>query len=447
MTSVKAEGQEQTQESEQEPRIFAVEKDLSGWKFSRRDLLAAVGAATAASAMAGCGAPEPTPTPNPPPTLSPVEEATARAPIQAHSDQIEALAISPDGTLLASGGWEDTIKLWSLPETALLRTLEGHKDDVNALVMTPDGTMLISASSDHDIMLWPLREGGMPRTLSGHTDRITCLALTADGSLLASGRWDDTIKLWSLPDGALLKTLEVTGVQDVAIIPDGTFLASCYAGNIRLWSLPDGALVREWQGPAYFGIQKLAVSPDGTLLVSGNSTGDIDLWSLPEGTKLKALEGHRKSMYSLAITPDGTMLASGGEEGDDYSEGYDDTIKLWSLPDGALLKTLHSYLGMVKALAVTPDGTLLASAGFHAIKLWSLSEGRLLSWLMDLDASPKEVQGSTYEVKTSTGQLVTYTLPCGSPIPAGAVCVCDCVAGSYVPCSCDHHSSHYWYPC
>jgi hypothetical protein len=74
--------------------------------------------------------------------------------------------------------------------------------------------------------------------------------------------------------------------------------------------------------------------------------------------------------------------------------------------------------------------------------------------LVDLAASPSSAQGIKYETKTATGQSVTHTLPCGSPIPPGAVCVCTCIPGSWsapVPTptyssSCTCLPVHYWYP-
>ena len=168
----------------------------------------------------------------------------------------------------------------------------------------------------------------------------------------------------------------------------------------------------------------------------------------------KDIRAHTHSVAALATSPDGTLLASAGA---------DKTIKLWSLPEGTLLKTLKGHTDEVWGLAVSPDGTLLASASNDGtIRLWSLPEGEFVSCLMDLAANEPDVEGVTYELETASGQTIEYTLPCGAPIPPGAVCVCNCVAGSYVPppCSCvgdtapsctcvgyTAPSVHYWHPC
>jgi WD40 repeat protein len=304
--------------AEEAPHVYAVQKNLSGWHFSRRGFLTAAAAAVAGAA-AGCGSATPQP------TLSPEEEARMEAckDIKAHKSRVRALAVSPDGTLLASGSSDRTIKLWSLPEGALLKTLRGHSNVVEALAMRPDGM------------------------------------------LLASGSVDETIKLWSLPEGALLKTLV----------------------------------------------------------------------------------GHSSAVWTLAMSSDGTLLASAGGS---YVGDADSAIRLWLLPKGEF-RTLEGHTSSVRALAMSPDGTLLASGSLDGtIKLWSLPEGAFASCLMDLAANRSNVEGVTYRLESASGQLLEYTLPCGSPIPAGAVCVCNCVAGGYVsPCSCVGHTApagHYWYP-
>ena len=235
---------------------------------------------------------------------------------------------------------------------------------------------------------------------AAHKERVMSLAFGSDGKLLASGSGDGTVKLWSLPEGALLKTL---------------------AGGLFV-----------------------AIGPNGKLMVSGSVDLGVKLWSLPAGALIKAFAGARPP---LAISPDGRLLAASGRFG---------TIKLWSLPDGAALKTLTGGTAAVYSVAISPDGKLLASGGGdRTIRLWSLPEGQPLpTCLMDVDASSTDARGIQY-----TRGGASYTQSCGSPVPADAVCTCNCVPGkqracpAHVSCSCVGHSgggsgggSHYWHP-
>jgi hypothetical protein len=108
-------------------------------------------------------------------------------------------------------------------------------------------------------------------------------------------------------------------------------------------------------------------------------------------------------------------------------------------------ESIVAHKEAIMALTTSPDGKLLASASDKTIKLWALPEGGFVSCLMDLTVNTSDVKGITYKVGTTE-----YTLPCGAPIPPGAVCVCNCVAGKVPACSCvgdvSGGGSHYWHP-
>jgi WD40 repeat protein len=145
---------------------------------------------------------------------------------------------------------------------------------------------------------------------------------------------------------------------------------------------------------------------------------------------------------ALSISPDGRLLVSGDTK----------DVKLWSLPDGAPVKTLSGpisdYARWVSSTAISPDGKLLAAGNeAGAVKLWWLPDGRPLpECLMDVEVSTTDVKGIQY-----TRGGASYTQGCGSTLPAGAVCTCNCVPGKL--CSCVSHTGgggggggHYWHP-
>ncbi len=121
---------------------------------------------------------------------------------------VTSVAFSPDGALLASGAWDNTVRLWRVADGAPLRTLEGHTDRVWSVAFSPDGALLASGSGDGTVRLWRVADGAPLRTLEGHTDWVWSVAFSPDGALLASGSGDGTVRLWRVADGALLRTLE-----------------------------------------------------------------------------------------------------------------------------------------------------------------------------------------------------------------------------------------------
>jgi len=136
---------------------------------------------------------------------------------------------------------------------------------------------------------------------------------------------------------------------------------------------------------------------------------------------------HTNFVRDLAFTPDGRTLVS---------LGNDQTIKYRRMPLGAHFNTLKLTSGNNWQLAISPDGRVLASGSADkTIRLWSLPGGEPLDrCLVDLAAPPSTGQGIRYTVEG-----VTYTLPCGAPIPPGATCVCNCVRGT--ACSCVGYTS------
>jgi WD40 repeat protein len=224
----------------------------------------------------------------------------------------------------------------------------------------------------------------------------------------------------------------------VTFSADGEFLLSASNDRtIRVWLLPEGRLVSTLSGHTS-AVQALAVIPDGRLLASGGDDKTIRLWSLPDGRPIRAIEAHTDTVSALAISPEGYRLVSAGR---------DRAIRIWWLAD-LRVDTITGHTDAIHAVAISPNGQLLASAGAdRTVRLWSFPEGEALATcLLDVGSSPSTARGVQYRVGTTT-----YTLPCGSPIPPGASCVCNCVWGWGPPvCSCQAYSPctcHTYTPC
>jgi WD40 repeat protein len=146
-------------------------------------------------------------------------------------DSVPALAMYPNGKMFFSGGLDRTIKMWSLPEGAHIKTLTGHSEWIRTLAVSLDEKRLFSGSDDI--------------TMTGHSEWIRALAVSPDGKQLFSGSDDKTIKIWSLPDGTLMKTIpgHQGYVLALAVSPDSKWLvSSSFDNTIKIWSLPDGTL-------------------------------------------------------------------------------------------------------------------------------------------------------------------------------------------------------------
>ena len=307
-----------------------------------------------------------------------------RASLQGHSSEIRSLVVTPNGKLLASGGSDHAICLWSLPDGQLLQKMAVHKGWINSLVLGPDGRTLASSGRDGRVCLWNLPNGQELYRLKGHDEPVYCLAFTRDNRILAGGSSDKTIQLWSVTDGKHLRTLRghKGGVSCLAISTDGSLLASGSGDcTVRVWGLPRGGKLHKFSfehGYQDQAILSLALSPDGTLLAAGCSDKSIHLWTLPGGKELDAIIDHDGPVNSLAITPDGKLLVSGGG---------DHAIRVYSLPDADLERTLKGGLSDNSTMVMSKDGRLIASSSGgdvgtdYIISVWSLRDERALRTL------------------------------------------------------------------
>lgn len=116
-----------------------------------------------------------------------------------HTGAVLAVAFSPGGRVVATGGDDRTIKLWEVATGELLQTLSGHSWAVAALSFTAEGQILVSGSWDGTVKLWAITELGadpVPLTLTGHTDSVNAIAISPDGQTIVSASRDETLRIW-----------------------------------------------------------------------------------------------------------------------------------------------------------------------------------------------------------------------------------------------------------
>jgi eukaryotic-like serine/threonine-protein kinase len=301
------------------------------------------------------------------PSAAQVHPANQVQSFTGHSDTVWAVALSPDGQTLVSGGFDKTIRLWNRETGAVAQMLTGHTDAVRTVAVSRDGQTVASGSSDKTIKIWQLQTGELLHTLAGHSGPVWSVDISSNGQILASGSYDGTIKLWDVQTGELLRTLpdHYDSVWSVSLSPDGQTLASgSYDGTIKLWDVQTGALLRTLLGHTE-AVRSVDISPNGQILASGSWDKTVKIWHLQTGALLHTLAGHADRVVSVALAPSGQTVASGS---------LDRTIQLWDVEAGKPLQTLSGHSAWVVSVAFGFDETTLISGSKdRMVKVWQLA--------------------------------------------------------------------------
>jgi WD40 repeat protein len=273
-----------------------------------------------------------------------VERRTPLRQLGGLAGPVRSLAWQPDGKQLAAGGGRagelGEVRVWSGTDAHSVGTetppLREHRDLVEALAFSASGDALLSAGADERVLVTGARSRQVVRALAAHTGRVQAVAFSPSGRYLATGSLDKTVKVWNAADYQPLVNLDRNGgqVYALAFLVGDQLAAAGEDGNVRIYRLAEsrtgsttgltGTVSRTINGDRT-PVLALAAARRGDLLVYGGEEKVVVGVDPRNGNRRWALKECGDAVYALAVSPDGTLVAAGSRDG---------KVRLWTAADG-----------------------------------------------------------------------------------------------------------------
>jgi WD40 repeat protein/serine/threonine protein kinase len=307
--------------------------------------------------------------------------------------EVSAIAFSPNGKLLATGSDDPAapLQLWDLT-TGQSRAVMGPTDDVLSVAFSSDGTRLLAASYDQTARLFDVASGRELRVLRGHSWWVWHASFSKDNTQIVTASQDGTVIVWNAETGE--RSPPFTGhrgpVYTAQFLPDGSVVSAGYDEHILVWRTDElqpfdfrnlevdrpvaNPQVRQRLSGHTAPVRALQVSEDGQTLVSGGQDNTVRIWHVPSGTLLKTCRGHDGSVRGVQLGRDARTV---------MSASHDQTVREWNVANYEELRALHGrefagHTDAVLAAGFSPDGgSIVTASRDRTARTWATSSGAL----------------------------------------------------------------------
>ncbi|KAF9902631.1 hypothetical protein EC991_004727 [Linnemannia zychae] len=263
------------------------------------------------------------------------EIGTFQLGLRGHENSVSCLAFSSDGKFLASGGYDNTARIWDVKEQRSVHTLQGHTQPVTTVAFSPNGYCVATGSNDSSVCTWSIRTGSRLRIFSGHSEEVGSLFYSPGPNLhlLASGGRDMTIKLWDTRHDHSYRVLK---------------------GHTNV-------------------VESVSFSNNGEHLLSGSGDRTARIWNVSSGETVRELIGHKKTIKAVAFSPNNRRIATGS---------WDNTVRIWDVATGKCLVEVTEFFGEVNSISWKPllpdtsDVAMYFATGCtdKSVRMWKLVE-------------------------------------------------------------------------
>jgi len=349
--------------------------------------------------------------------------------LKGHTDTIEALALSPDGSLIATASFDKTIKLFDLASSRLVRSYggeQGHKGQVLAVAFTPKRDQIATGGADNFARIWdvPVKAPLKSVALAAAATRAV---VAADGKTVAVASADGTVKI--LPQGEEKGALELkghTGAVNFLVASGPNWVTVGADKTIRLWSAdgkPIGrysltsdftglavgqsiysasgdGILRQWQlpiqptrafPPLKDAVTAFASSSDGNTILTATADKLLTLGSVSNNQATGSFAGAKSAIQTAALAPDNTTIVAGCSDG---------SVILWDR-QGKVKGQVSAHANGVAALQFHPAQPILYSAG---------ADGMVKGWALPLDPKQPREKAVKQSIKAHAGAVTALVI-------------------------------------
>ncbi len=374
-----------------------------------------------------------------------VQASRVKLTMRGHSDILYAIASSPDGTRLATGSHDKTIKVWdtatgrefgTLPVGAKVLSVVFSPDGTRlgvdtgggvakvldavtgrellsvpvradegdraaaGVAFSPDGKRLLALGDNNTANVWDAATGQNLLTLTGHTAAVKAVTFSRDGRFAATGSEDKTARVWDAVTGKQVLALSghTVVIYDVSFSPDGKRLATASGDSTaKVWDVDSGRELLTLFGHTSR-VQTARFSEDGTRLVTSSLDGMAKVWDAATGQTLLTLAGHTSSLRGALFSSDGRHVFTGSN---------DQTARVWDVSPAGSREwlTVAGFTNHVLGMALSPDGRRVAMTASHdnTTRVYDSTTGQQLLTLTGHTDEPLAVAFSPDGTRLATG--------------------------------------------
>jgi WD40 repeat protein len=286
-----------------------------------------------------------------------------------------AVAFSPDGLTLATGGDDQRVHTWDSEAGAAIETFEGHAATITAVAFAADSNV-VSVAANNTAVLWNTSpEWKLVRTIGSvdsteqFVDRVTALDFNPDGTLLATGGGEPSrsgeLKLWNVADGSFVREVSEAHsdvIYGLEFSPDGKQIASSASDRFaKIFDVATGAFVRSFEGHTHH-VLGVSWRADGRVLATSGADNVIKIWDVRTGDQQRTITGFNKEVTAIHFVADGSnVIASSGDK----------TVQMKNADNGGNVRSYAGAADFMYSVGASANGKVIVSGGQDSVvRIW-----------------------------------------------------------------------------